>query len=126
MESTSNQKIIMVAFAATAAIVWIVAGILIETLSATVGIVARVADQDLVRHGLPVALALLTFALLRLRSSSVLWADEVVTELKRVVFPSQKDTSAMTVVVVIMLMILGSALWLFDVLSSQLMQFLVK
>lgn len=125
MENTSNQKIITVAFVAAGALAWVVAQIILETLSATVGAVARVADQDMIQHGIPIGIALLLFGILRFRSQSVEWADEVISELKKVVFPSQKDTTGMVIVVVMMLLISSLVLWAFDFLSSQFMRLFV-
>ena len=122
----SNRKIITVSFVLIAALVWIVSGLLLETAGATLGIVARAMDNDLFRHGLPMALAAVTFLVLQFKKDYVVFTDEVVTEIKKVVFPSRKDTTAMTIVVTIMLLISGFLLWLFDVLSGYGMSLLVR
>jgi len=110
---SANKKIITMSFVALAFIIWLIAGVLLDTLAATFGFVRRATDSDLVRHGVPVGLAMLTFAILQFNPSILTWADEVVVEIKKVVWPSRRDTSAMTTVVCIMLIFFGCRAWNF-------------
>ncbi|MFK8137839.1 MAG: preprotein translocase subunit SecE [Bdellovibrionales bacterium] len=113
-----NSKIITLSFVAAAFIVAYVLSVLMEAMSASFGVVARLVSADLVRHGLPVATGLICFAALQFNKNIVAWADEVVTEISKVVWPSQKDTTSMTIVVCVMLILSGFVLGFFDFISN--------
>jgi len=121
----SNTKILTLSFALTGAISGLVLHLLIKSFSAAFGIVARIADSDLVRHGLPVFVGLAVFAVLQLNPKVKAWADEVITEVKKVVWPSQKDTTAMTVVVLIMVAISSVIISMFDLASGMFLKWIM-
>jgi preprotein translocase subunit SecE len=121
-----NKKLLTVSFFLCGALVAVVANMLMETFAATWGVVGRIVSHDIVNHGLPVFLGVLTFVLLQFNKSVVAFTEEVVQEVKKVVWPSRKDTTAMTIVVCIMLMISGAILGLFDMVSGYLLNFLVN
>lgn len=122
----ANNKIITVSFVVAAILLWLCVRLLIETFAATFGVVARAVDSDVVRHGLSVGAALALFAALQFNSRVRSWAEEVVIELRKVVFPSRKDTMAMTTVVVIMVIISGLIIMTFDFLSGYLVNSIVN
>jgi preprotein translocase subunit SecE len=126
MDKESNKKVITVAFVATAVLAALVLRVLLETAAASWGVFARYYAQDWVKHGLPVAVALITFMSLQLNKKVLVWADEVVVEIKKVVWPTRKDTTAMTVVVCIMLLISGVILGAFDFLSGSFVKMIVN
>ena len=126
MDDNRNQKIITVCFVATAILVSIVIRVLIESMAATWGVVARYYALDIVKHGIPVGLAIITFASLQFNSKIQIWADEVVTELLKVVWPTRKDTMAMTVVVCVMLFISCIILGFFDFLSTNIVKMVLN
>ena len=64
MENT-NAKILTLSFAMTAAIGGFTLHLLIKAFAAAFGIVARMTDSDLVRHGVPVVFALIIFCVLQ-------------------------------------------------------------
>ncbi len=121
-----NSKIMTVGFILAAAVVGIVVKVLFEALAASSGLVAGWRSQDTIRHGLPVGLAILTFALLQFNAKVRAWADEVILEVRKVVWPSQKDTTAMTTVVCIMLVIAGLVFGVFDFVSGQVIKVLLN
>jgi len=125
MDNT-NSKILTVSFALCAALVGLTIHLLIKAFAGAFGIVARFADGDMVRHGLPVGLALVCFAVLQFNPRIVAWADEVVVEVRKVVWPSRKDTTAMTIVVVIMVLISSVIISSFDMLSGFFINTLMK
>jgi preprotein translocase subunit SecE len=126
MENTNN-KVITVSFMVAAILAGIVVSVLMETLAAvTVGAAGRFFAQEFVRHGLPVASGLVLFFVLQFNKSVTLWADEVVTEIRRVVWPSRKETSSMTVVVCVMLLASGLAFGLLDALSGWTIDWLLQ
>jgi preprotein translocase subunit SecE len=115
----NNGKIVTVSFMIAGALVGIVIMSLMGPLSAaTSGSLARTLSSDYVRHGVPVAIAILLFLSLQFNRTVAEWADEVVAEIKKVVWPSRKDTSNMTIVVCIMLLISGLVLGVLDFASG--------
>jgi len=117
-----NAKILTVSFLLAGAIVGIVVNALFTAFAASFAPIARAYSVEILRHGLPVGLALLTFALLQFNQTALVYADEVVSEIKKVVWPSKKDTSAMTIVVSVMLLISGIILGMFDFISQEVVK----
>ncbi len=122
----SNSKIITVSFAAGAALIGLSIHLLIVAFAGAFGWVARMADSNLVRHVLPVAIGIAIFLVLRLNKSAVVWGEEVIAEIKKVVWPSRKDTTAMTIVVVVMVLISSVIVTSFDFVSGYAVNLLVK
>lgn len=125
MDNT-NSKIITLCFAVTAALIGLTVKLLLVAFSSAFGIVARASSSDLVKHGLPVVLGLAVFAALQFNPRVLAWADEVVLEIKKVVFPSRKDTSAMTMVVIIMVFISSIVIASFDFISGYVLNILMR
>lgn len=122
----ANAKILTLSFAAVAGLVGLTLQLLIKSFSAAFGVVARFADSDVVRHGMPVAIGLLVFVILQFNSKVLVWGDEVVAEIRKVVWPSRKDTTAMTIVVCIMVLISGAIVMGFDFVSGYLISSIMK
>lgn len=125
MEKT-NSKILTLSFAITAALVGLTTHLLIKAFSGAFGVVARFADTDMVRHGLPIALAFVTFALLQFNPRVTSWAEEVVLEIRKIVWPSRKDVTAMTIVCVVMVLISSVIISSFDMISGFFINYLMK
>src|SRR5688572_22357635 len=102
-----NSKILSFCYLMAAVLVFFVSGMLIDTGASMWGPFARVFGNDLVRAGVQVSLAALTFGLLYFNKNWNTFFDEVVIELKKIVWPSRKDTVAMTIVVCVMVVICG-------------------
>lgn len=117
MEKT-NQKIVTLSFVIAAFLVGISLSYLLRAFAGAFGVVAQAMDKDLVRHGVPVAVGLFLFFYLQFNQRIVLWADEVVSEIKKIVWPSRKDTTAMTIAVVVMVLISAVIISFFDFLSG--------
>ncbi len=100
--------------------------LLIKILAGSFGVIARMTDSDLVRHGIPVAVSLALFAFLQFNSRTLVWGDEVVAEIRKVVWPAKKDVSAMTIVVLIFVAIASFVITAFDLLSGQAINILMK
>jgi preprotein translocase subunit SecE len=125
MENTNN-KIITVSFMITGILIGIVINVLLEALIAvSTGGFGRFVAQDFIRHGVPVAVGFGVFLALEFNKAIFAWADEVVVEIRRVVWPSRKDTTAMTILVCVMVLISGIALGLLDVFSGTLIDWLL-
>ena len=121
----TNSKILTLSFAAAGATVGITISLLIRAFSGAFGVVARLTDADIVRHGLPVAIGFLVFALLQFNPKVLSWGEEVVVEVRKVVWPSRKDTTAMTIVVLIMVVISSVIITGFDGISAQVMKWVM-
>jgi len=128
MENTNlNSKIVTISFMTAAILIGLVVSVLLESLAAvSVGGFGRFIAQDYVQHGLPVIIGLLSFFALQFNKKIVSWAEDVVTELRKIVWPSRKDTTAMTIVVCVMLLISGAVLGLMDFVSSKVIETLLQ
>lgn len=122
----SNSKIITLSFALFAALVGFTLQLLIKAFAGAFGVVALLADSDLVRHGLPVVVGFGLFAALQFNKKIMVWAEEVVAEVRKVVWPSRKDTTGMTVVVIIMVLISSVIITSFDFLSGYLVNSMMR
>ncbi|MEK2646396.1 preprotein translocase subunit SecE [Bdellovibrio sp. BCCA] len=122
----ANSKILTSSFAVAAILVALTASLLIKAFAGAFGVVARAADSDVVRHGLPVALGLVVFAVLQFNPRVKTWGEEVVTEIRKVVWPTRKDTTAMTIACVVMVLISSVIISSFDLISGFFINYLMK
>lgn len=125
MEKT-NSKILTLSFAIAGALVGLTTHLLIKAFSGAFGVVARAADSDIVRHGLPVGMGLAVFLALQFNPGVRTWGEEVVNEIHKVVWPSRKDTIAMTIVCVVMVLISSFIISTFDLTSGFFINYLMK
>jgi len=122
----TNKKVITVSFVIAAVLLAYCTGTVLQLLEASVSAFARLADNDIFTHGLPVAVGLGSFLYLQFNSKTVAWAEEVVTEIRKMVWTPLKDISAITVAVCIMVIISGVLLGLLDFLSSKVLNYLIS
>lgn len=123
----NNNKMITVCFMLFGILMGIVTNVLLGTAAALVtGPVGQILAKDIIHHGLPVLFGTVLFFVLQFNLGVRTWADEVISEIRRVVWPSRKDTVAMTVVVCIMLVISGIVLGIFDFISGKVIQELLN
>lgn len=122
----TNSKVLTMSFAAFAAVVAITISVLLKALGAAFGVVARLSDSDMIRHGMPVVIGIAVFAVLQFNPRVLTWGDEVVSEIRKVVWPSRKDTTAMTIVVVIMVIISSLIVTSFDFVSGYMVRILTN
>ena len=124
MEKTIN-KIMMVSFVGGAALVGYTVQVVSALLSNTWPIYARATDNDMVSGLIPVVAAAFCFFYLFFSKSVRTWAQEVIVEISKVVWPSKKDTTAMTVFVCFFMILTGIILGIFDMISSQIIQTII-
>lgn len=122
----TNSKVLTLSFAAVGAIIGFSIHMLIKSFAGAFALVAQFAGNDVVTHGLPVAIALVIFAVLQFNPKVLTWGDEVVVEVRKVVWPTQKDMTAMTIVVVIMVLISSVIVTSFDFVSGYIINILMK
>lgn len=121
----SNQSIVNFAFVVAGFLAYFVTMIIFEVLADTFGPVARLRAMEAAKHGIPVAVGLITFLTMFLNKKVHVFADECVVELRKVVWPSQRDTVAMTTVCCVMVVVAGIGFGLFDFFASQLIKVFV-
>ena len=115
-----NKKFLVISYVALAALAAFVMSLLFHTFSASSDLIARLTANELVRHGVPLLIGFGVFAALQFNPKVSVFGEEVITEVKKVVWPSRKDTFAMTIVVCVMVITAGIFLGLVDYLSLYL------
>jgi preprotein translocase subunit SecE len=124
MEKSYN-KIITVSFVIAAILCGYVVSVLIKVLSAW-GTFARISHSQWVAHGVPVAFGVAFFLYMILSPKIRGWAGDVALEVSKIVWPSVKDTRALTIVVCFIVLIAAVIFWVFDIISSQLIEFILS
>lgn len=114
----SNSKVLTLSFAIFAVIVAVTIQLLIKALAGAFGIIARLSDSDIVRHVLPVVIGFVVFAVLQFNPRVLAWGDNVVGEIRKVVFPPRKDVTLSTIVVIVMVLISSVIITTFDFASG--------
>lgn len=118
----ANEKILTLSFAVFAFLIGFSLHLILKSFSGAFAVVARMNENDLFKHGLPVVVGFGLFLFLQFNPKVLEWGREVVLEISKVVFPSRKDVSALTVVVIIFVLISSVIITVFDFLSN----FIVK
>lgn len=122
----TNSKILLVSFAAAAGLLSLTLSLLLKAFAGAFGVVARFTDSDIVSHGLPALVGIGLFFTLQFHPKVRVWADDVVTEIRKVVWPSSKDTTAMTIAVVVMVLISAVIITSFDFIAGYLITKLMQ
>ena len=125
MEKTVN-KIMMVSFIAGAFLCGYIVNVMVALLSNSWGAFARLTDSPAARHGAPIVIAVSFFFYVSFSKKVRAWAHEVIMEVSKVVWPSRKETTAMTIVVCFFMIMTGIILGIFDLISSQVIQFIIE
>lgn len=124
--NSENKKILTVSFIVAGVLTAFVVGRLLEYLAASFSVVAKIYEVNVVSHGLPILLGAVVFFYLQFNKKSLSYFDEVVSEVRKIVWPSQKDTTALTIVVCILVGISSIVLWGYDFVTSGLLAFILK
>ena len=124
MDNT-NSKILTLSFGIAAALIGFTLSLLIKIFS-VFRIVADATSSDLARHGIPVVVGLGLFLLFQFHPKIRGWGEEVMSEVRKIVFPSKKDTTLMTVSVVVMVFISSAIVWSFDIFSAYVVKLLMR
>lgn len=126
MIKPENLKIVTVSFIIFAFLAAFVARVIFETLSVAFGFFASYYSMDLFRHGIPILAGALTFLLFQLNKSYQKLADEVVTEVRKVVWAGKKELYSMTVLVCVILLVSGVVLGIFDLMAGTGVRFFME
>lgn len=124
MEKTIN-KIMMVSFVLAACFLGYTVHVLNTLLSSSWTLYARLVDSEVISNLLPVIFGVLFFGYLNFSKSIKVWANEVIVEISKVVWPSQKDTTAMTIFVCFFMILSGVLLGIFDLVSGKIIRMII-
>lgn len=116
----------MVSFICGAFLVGYTVQVLNTLLSSSWGTYARITDSELITYGAPVVVGVLFFFYMSFNKKVRHWANEVIVEVSKVVWPSQKDTTAMAIFVCIFIIISGIVLGIFDWVSGELIKAIIQ
>lgn len=126
MQDNTNSKIMTMSFVAAGFLAALVIQILFENLAVSFAWAARLHNNEMVQRAAPVIVGLLTFALLQFNAKVRVFSDECISEIRRVVWPSRKDTTAMTIVCCVMVMLVAVTLGILDFASQHLVKAFVN
>ena len=125
MVKPENIKIVSVCFIALSFLSAWTTRVIFESLSAGFGFFAGLYSMDIFRHGVPIVAGALVFVWLQLGQKRRKLADEVVTEVKKVVWPGKKELYSMTLLVCVILIFSGLVLGAFDFVAGNSVRFLM-
>ncbi len=123
---SENKKIITASFVVAGVLAWLVTGILLDLASTSVGMIARWQDNTAFRHGVPITVGVIVWLALQLNSKVDRWADEIVSEIRKVVWPSRKDTTMSTFVVCMFTVFAAVVIGLYDLVAHFVIDFVIK
>lgn len=118
----NNEKILTLSFAIFAFLCGFSLHLILKSFSGAFAMIARLNENDIFKHGLPVLFGFGLFLFLQFNKKILHWGQEVMLEIAKVVFPGRKDVSALTVVVIIFVLVSSVIITVFDFLSN----FIVK
>jgi len=126
MEKQTIKKVTTMSFLGSGILAYVVVNVLFKTLAGAFGPVQKIYSIDWANHGLPILAAVLAFGFLQFNSKTVGWAEDVIMEVSKVVWPSQRDTVAMTIVVCIFVCVASLLLLVIDFLAHNLVQIILQ
>ncbi len=116
------QKWVNLSYLALAAVVGYIVFALAIRLVGVYDLETRVHNVELIVRGLSVGLGGLVFLILWRNQQANQFMNEVMVELSRVTWPTQKETSSATVVVIVMVLISGAVLGFLDYVWTSLLK----
>lgn len=127
MDKGTINKTVTFSFVAAAFLIWWVSGVLLETAASAFPWLAqlksyRIAGVEILQTILPMLLGVLTFILLQFNAKRRAFAQDVVVETSKVVWPSAKDVQGSTIVVVIMILVSSVVLFTLDWASNEVIR----
>jgi preprotein translocase SecE subunit len=116
------QKWVNLSYLVLAGIVYYVVFALAIRVVGQFDLETRIHNVDLVVRGVSVGLGGLVFLVLWRHQQANQFMNEVMVELSRVTWPTQKETSSGTIVVIVMVLISGALLGFFDYVWTSLLK----
>lgn len=120
-----QQKWVNLSYLALAALVAFVVFSLGVKISSTWDMEARVKNLELILRVVSLVLGALVFWILSRNDNVNQFMNEVVVELSRVTWPTQRETSSATLVVMIMVLISGMVLGFLDYVWTNVVKWIV-
>ncbi len=115
-----NRKIIVTSYLTVSAILWYLSRSVLQWLYLTYYQVRRVPGITTVREVLPLVIGGLVFLILYRHATVNAYAEEVVSELKKVTWPGRPDVVRSTTVVLVCIVIASALLATFDLIFGKL------
>jgi preprotein translocase subunit SecE len=112
-------------FLGSAILAYVVVNVLFKALAGAFGIMQRWYSIGALNHGLPIVAAVAVFAALQFNPKALAWAEDVITEVSKVVWPSRKDTLAMSIVVCVFVGIACLLLMVIDFIAQNFIKMIV-
>ncbi len=125
MDKQAIKKLTTLSFLCAGVLSYVTVNTVFKSLAGAFGIVQRWYSIELLNHGLPVIAGIAVFAVLQFSPRILTWAEEVISETSKVVWPSKNDTVAMTVVVCVFVGIASAILVVIDYLSREFVRMII-
>jgi len=122
---TRYQKWVTVSYLAAAVLVGYVVFALSQRLAGVYDLETRVRNVELILRGVSVLLAAIFFFVLLRHQKANTFMNEVMVELSRVSWPTQKETTSATMIVLVMVIISGVLLGFLDYLWTVLLKWVL-
>ena len=126
MVKSENLKIVTVSFIVLSFLIAFVVRVIFETLSVAFGFFANFYSMDVFRHGVPILAGVGSFVFFQLNESYQKLADEVMTEVRKVVWIGKKELYSMTILVSVILIVSGVVLGIFDLMAGAGVRFFME
>jgi preprotein translocase subunit SecE len=121
-----NRKIIITSYLVTSMVVWFLTRQSIQYFYLTFYQIRRIAGIALAREAVPVVLAAIVFAILYRNSKVNIFLDEVVSELRKVTWPTRPEVIRSTTVVIICIAFASVVLGTFDLTWGKVISYLLN
>jgi preprotein translocase subunit SecE len=126
MDKQLMKKLTSVSFIGAALLTYAVVNMLFKSMAGAFGPVQRLYSIDWLNHGLPILAAASVFLIMQLNPKILTWAEEVLLEVSKIVWPSRRDTFAMTIVVCVFVGIACFLLLVIDFVSRNVIQMIIN
>lgn len=125
METTQYQKWVNLSYLAVAGLVLYITFTAGQYAVGAYDLESRVRNVELILRGASIVLGGIVFFVLYRHEQANQFMNEVVTELSRVTWPTNKETTNSTIVVIIMVVISGMVLGFFDYVWTNLLKMVI-
>jgi preprotein translocase subunit SecE len=120
-----HQKWVNLSYLAFALLVGYISFSVLGKIVGAYDLETRIRNVDLILRGSAIAVGAVLFIVLYKNDKANQFMNEVVVELSRVTWPTQKDTSSATLIVIIMVVISGVVLGFLDYCWVQLLKWVL-
>lgn len=120
-----NRRWILISLLLLGIIVGYTSFLLFRNIDVMFRLTAHLPHADLLVKALPVLLSGGVFVWIYRSQSKMAYLDDVVAEIRKITWPTRKDTVASTVVVVIAILIIASILGVYDSICSWIIRHII-